>query len=94
MNCVDTCPTGALGLAGKGNRDVPAAKSAPLAQNSRKNLASKDLSRRDFVKGSAFVAVAAPASTDKAIDGDLAKIVSKENPVRATGIVPPGTPIS
>lgn len=92
MNCVDVCPTGALvlGLAKAGKKDVQTAKSAASAKNARKNVASTGLSRRDFVKGSALAAVAAPAGTGKAIDGGLAKIVPKENPVRATGIVPPG----
>lgn len=91
LNCVDTCPTGALafGHAGKEARVAVQAKTAGTRAAS-KGRGSASCTRRDFVKGSALAAVAAPLGTDKAIDGGFAKIVPKTNPVRATAIVPPG----
>ena len=87
MNCVAVCPTGALVLA---HAQKGKAASSRGAATSRKNAGHTGVSRRDFVKGSALAAVAAPVGTDKAIDGGFARIVPKENPVRARHIVPPG----
>ena len=90
MDCLDKCHKGAIGYR------FAYGKKAEKAETPAPEIADRTAGRREFLAGSLLLAgsvlkaqVAKKAEAIK-MDGGLADIVDKKEPVRQTPIVPPG----
>lgn len=90
MDCIDNCTKNAISFTTK-PRTATAVGNVGRESEEKEKIAAVDQSRRSFMAiGAAAIGTAALSGAGKTVDGGLAEIIDKENPERATRLVPPG----
>jgi ferredoxin len=91
-DCLEQCKFDSLHYAGPGAGNSRKTRSSSSSSDSRNTSDSVDEGRRSFLVGAALATTAAAlAQEKKKVDGGLAVIEDKLEPVRHTPITPPGS---
>ena len=91
-DCLEQCKFDSLHYAGPGAGSSRKTRSSSSSSDSRNTSDSVDEGRRSFLVGAALATTAAAlAQEKKKVDGGLAVIEDKLEPVRHTPITPPGS---
>jgi polyferredoxin len=85
FDCIDNCSKGAISYS------LRTKCSAKQAEKECKPASAADISRKNFLVGTALIAASAVKAQEMKVDGGIATLIAKQAPNRKQAITPPGS---